>query len=59
MFGLFKQSPLKKAQKRYQDKLTEAMNAQRSGDIQGFAALSAEAEKILDEIKTLEKEGSK
>ncbi len=59
MFGLFKSDPLKKAQKRYQNKLTEAMNAQRSGDIQGFAVLSSEAEKLLKEIEVLEQGKSK
>ena len=59
MFGLFKADPIKKAQKRYQSKLTEAMNAQRSGDIQGFAKLSSEAEEILSEIKELEQENNK
>jgi len=56
MFGLFKSSPVKKAKKQYQDKLTEAMNAQRSGDIQSFASLSAEAEELLKEIEKLERD---
>ena len=54
MFGLFKKDPLKLVKSQYESKLTEAMNAQRSGDIQLFAKLSAEAEKILEEINELE-----
>ena len=58
MFGLFKTSPVEKAKKNYKAKLTEAMNAQRSGDIQKFAKLSAEAEELLEGIKKLEENQS-
>ncbi|MCM8541646.1 MAG: DUF6435 family protein [Lentisphaeraceae bacterium] len=53
MFGFFKTDPVKKAEKLYQSKLTEAMNAQRSGNIQLFAELSAEAEILLGEVNKL------
>lgn len=59
MLGLFKTDPLKKAKKKYQDKLTEAMTAQRSGDIQGFAKLSSEAELLFKELEQLEREKNK
>lgn len=58
MFGFFKKDPLKQAKKNYNNKLTEAMNAQRSGNIQLFAALSQEAEELLNEINNLEKSKS-
>ena len=54
MFGFLKSDPLKEAKKKYKNKLTEAMNAQRSGNIQLFAELSSEAEEILNEINKLE-----
>ena len=59
MFGFFKTDPLKKAKTRYQNKLAEAMNAQRSGNIQEYARLSVEAEEIFKEIEELESENQK
>ncbi|TVQ68420.1 MAG: Lacal_2735 family protein [Oceanospirillales bacterium] len=56
MFGLFKSSAEKQAQKlqqAYEKKLTEAMNAQRNGDIRGYSALSEEADKLLKELQAL------
>ena len=53
MFGLFKKDPLKELEKSYKAKLTEAMNAQRSGDIQSYARLSSEAEELLKKIDDL------
>lgn len=56
MFGLFKSSPEKQAQKlqqSYEKKLSEAMQAQRNGDIRSYSMLSEEAEKIHQEIKAL------
>ena len=50
MFNLFSKDPTKKLQKQYEQKLLEAQTAQRSGDIQKFSELSADAEKILEEI---------
>jgi hypothetical protein len=56
MFGLFKSSAEKQAQKlqqAYEKKLTEAMNAQRNGDIRGYSTLSEEADKLLKELQAL------
>jgi hypothetical protein len=52
--GLFGGNPVKKAKKAYEAKMKEAMEAQRSGDIQGFAALNEEAEALLAKLKELE-----
>ena len=51
MFGLFKADPVKKLEKEYEALLTQAMHAQREGDIKGYARLSSEAEKILKDIQ--------
>ena len=53
MFGLFKKDPVKELDKKYKAKLTEAMNAQRSGDIKSYAELSKQAESILEEMNKL------
>ena len=58
MFGLFNSNPAKKLEKQYKAKLTEAMNAQRSGDIQGYARLNSEAQVILEKINEVKKENS-
>lgn len=54
MFSLFKSDPLKKLQKAYKAKLEQAMLAQRGGDIRSYSTLTAEAEKIKEEIDVLE-----
>ena len=54
MFGLFRKNPLEKLEKGYQDKLQQAMEAQRSGNIQRYAELSEEADGIYQKIKALE-----
>ena len=54
MFSIFKSNPLKKLNKRYEEKLEEAMHLQRKGDIKGFSMITEEAEKIAVEIKALE-----
>ncbi|MDC9611010.1 DUF6435 family protein, partial [Pseudoalteromonas sp. GABNS16H] len=54
MFSLFKSDPTKKLRKEYDAKLEQGMQAQRKGDIKGYAMLSAEAEKIWSEIEALE-----
>lgn len=53
MFNFFKKDPLKKIEKLYQSKLTEAMNAQRGGNIQEFARLSEEADVILKKLEAM------
>lgn len=55
MFGFLKSSPLKKMKKQYDQKLEQAMLAQRKGDIRSYAMLTAEAEALWSEIETLEK----
>ena len=55
MLSWFKSDPTKKLRKKYDAKLEEGMQAQRRGDIKSYAMLTAEAEKIWEEIKKLEK----
>tara|TARA_R110001599_G_scaffold60986_1_gene169473 strand:+ start:395 stop:577 length:183 start_codon:yes stop_codon:yes gene_type:complete len=54
MFGLFRKNPLEKLEKSYQSKLQQAMEAQRSGNIQRYAELSEEADGFYQKIKALE-----
>lgn len=54
MFSIFKKDPIKKLDKLYEKKLEEAMNAQRNGDIKAYALITAEAEKINDQIKHIQ-----
>jgi hypothetical protein len=56
MFGLFKSNPTKKMRKTYDMKLEQAMHAQRKGDIKTYSMLTAEAEKLWEEIQSLEAE---
>lgn len=53
MFNLFKKNPTKKLEQEHKKLLEEAMALQRKGDIKGFAAKSAEAEKVMDKIVAL------
>jgi len=50
MFSFFKKDPTKQLIKLYDRKLEEAMLSQRNGDIRSYAMLTAEAEKIRDQI---------
>lgn len=54
MFSIFKSDPTKKLRKRYHLKLEQAMAAQRRGDIKSYSMITAEAEKILEEIEKYE-----
>jgi len=56
MFGLFKKNPVKKLEQQHQKLLEEAMALQRKGDIKGYAAKSAEAEQVMEEIIKLQGE---
>ena len=56
MFGLFKPNPVKKMKKEYQALLTKGMEAQRSGNIQEYARLTAEAEEVNKKIQEIEGE---
>ena len=53
MFNLFKSNPQKKLQKAYEEKLTEAMQAQRNGDIRRYSTLQEEAEAIYAQLEAL------
>lgn len=53
MFGIFKSDPAKKLRKQYDIKLEKAMLAQRKGDIKTYSMLTAEAEKMWEEIERL------
>jgi hypothetical protein len=55
MFNLFKGNPEKKLQKAYEVKLTEAMQAQRNGDIRRYSTLQEEAEAIYAKLEALGK----
>ncbi|MEI8648956.1 DUF6435 family protein [Paraglaciecola sp. Hal342] len=55
MFDFLKSSPVKKLKKQYNQRLEDAMLAQRKGDIRAYATLTAEAEALWSEIETLEK----
>lgn len=55
MFGLFKKDPLKKLQQEYRNLRIKARDLQRNGDIRGFAAISAEVEKVSQRIDILER----
>ncbi len=59
MFGFFKSNPSKKLRKQYDMKLEQAMLAQRKGDIKSYSMLTAEAEKIWEEVESLENGTSK
>ncbi len=54
MFGFFKSDPKKKLQEKYEKLLYEAMQFQRNGDIKSYSMITAEAEKVHDEIKKLQ-----
>ena len=54
MFGFLKKDPIKKLRKIYDQKSTDAMLAQRKGDIKTYSMLTAEADKLWTEITELE-----
>ena len=54
MFSFLKADPVKKLRKVYDQKSTDAMLAQRKGDIKTYSMLTAEAEKLWKEIEKLE-----
>ena len=54
MFDFLKADPIKKLRKVYDQKSTDAMLAQRKGDIKTYSMLTAEAEKLWKEIEKLE-----
>lgn len=56
MFGLFKRDPVKKLRKTYDQKLEQAMLAQRKGDMRLFADLTEESEKLWQQIEQLQQQ---
>ncbi|MBU1438553.1 MAG: Lacal_2735 family protein [Gammaproteobacteria bacterium] len=54
MFGLFKKDPVKKLRQQYDQKLEQAMLAQRSGNLRLFADLTAESEALWAQLQQLE-----
>ena len=54
MFSWFKKDPVAKLQTAYKSKLTEAMHAQRNGDIRAYSALTHEASLIKAELDALQ-----
>ena len=57
MFGWLKKNSIRKLEQDYAQKLKQAMELQRKGDIVGFAAMSAEAEAILQQLQAAEAAG--
>ncbi len=53
MFGFLKPDPVKKLKKAYDRKSTDAMLAQRKGDIRTYSMLTAEAEDLWQQIEEL------
>lgn len=51
--NIFRKFKIQKVQKAYEAKLLQAMNAQRSGNIQEASILNEEAVFLLREIETL------
>ncbi|MEO0443121.1 MAG: DUF6435 family protein [Pseudomonadota bacterium] len=58
MFGFLKSDPEKKLQKQYQALLEKGMQFQRSGDIKSYSMVTAEAEKIREQIEALKAKSS-
>ncbi|MEO1368975.1 MAG: DUF6435 family protein [Acidobacteriota bacterium] len=56
MLGIFRKDPVAKLEKQLAAKMEEAMNAQRNGKMPLFAQLSAEAERIGQELDQLKAE---
>jgi hypothetical protein len=54
MLSIFKRDPVKKLKKAYMQKLEQAMNAQRNGDIRAYSAITQEAEILHKEITKIE-----
>ncbi|WP_404364604.1 DUF6435 family protein [Marinobacter sp.] len=59
MLGFLKGDPVKKLQKEYEKKLTEAMQAQRNGDIRTYSTLTEEAEAMYAKLQALKNQPGK
>ena len=53
MFKWFRKDSTEKLMKQYEAKLSEAMIAQRNGDIRSYSSLSQEADDIYQKIKPI------
>lgn len=53
MFGWLKPDPVKKLDRAFHDKLEEAMQAQRKGDIRLHGELTAQAEQLRIELQLM------
>ena len=53
MFGLLKKDPIKQLEAEHKALLTAAFEAQRKGDIESYAFLTADAEKVHAKMATL------
>jgi hypothetical protein len=51
MFGFFSKNPVKSLQKKHEDLLTKAFEAQRNGNIRLYSTLTAEAEVLRGKIE--------
>ncbi len=54
LFGLFKKDPAKALRTQYDRLLLDARDLQRSGDIEGFALKTAEADAVLKQLDALD-----
>jgi hypothetical protein len=54
MFSWLKSDPVKKLRSTYNQKLEQAMHAQRNGDLRLYADLTAESEEIWQRIQRIE-----
>ena len=59
MFSIFKSDPRKKLNKQHDQKLEQAMHAQRNGDIKTYSQLTYEADQINQKIIELDKKLNK
>lgn len=59
MFGLFRKDPRKALQQQYQQKLEQAMQYQRNGDIMNYSLLSAEAAELEKQLQALDDAAAK
>ncbi len=55
MFGLFKGDPKKKLEEEYARILTQAVEAQRNGEIELYGEITVKSEEVLKKIEDLEK----
>ncbi len=56
MFSFLKRDPVSKLESQYMEKLEQAMQAQRSGDIRLYSTLTEQAENLLKEIEAIKQQ---